>query len=102
MGRWAQARRRGSCDKVAPLAAPVLTADSLANELSWTWTGEDPVQWIIDSSVDGVTEWEPTFTDAGVSRMHESVDSGFFYRIQGVKGDSSPVTEWSNVVHMDL
>lgn len=98
MGRWAQARKRGS----SPIgynagAAPVLSdnADPDAG-LEWTWAYADPEHWLIQNSVNGIDEWEDVFTVAGIVRNYPGPPANFWYRMVGLDTLDVIITGWSN------
>jgi len=96
MGRWSQSQLRGGAGVPSALAAPILHDDGGEN-LSWSWDGADPFQWILEQSADGITAWATFANPAGSDRAQFGVDPDFFYRIYGSDG-SSQVTATSNVV----
>lgn len=75
----------------------MLTTDGSDN-LFWTWSATNPVNWRIMVSVDGGVTWTIFDSSSGTSREYDGVDSGKQYKIVGVDGSGNPVTDYSNVV----
>lgn len=99
MGRYAQAKRRGSAvpSETALEPAPVIT-NANGDELDWTWGGVDPANWTIQTSVDGVSEWEDQYETDGTARNWISPQTELYYRIRGGNEFFNPVTGWSNIM----
>lgn len=96
MGRWAQARRRGS-DSGASLAClpPVLT-DGGFGTIAWVYDCPDPVQWRIEQATTGMNDWAEHALVDGADRNYPSATPGSDWRVVGVDGDDNPTTEYSN------
>jgi len=76
---------------------------TLSEVLQWTWELSDPFMWIIQSSVDGETEWEDVDSTDGSNRVFGPPGpSELYYRIRGADSESNPVTEWSNIVLLNV
>ncbi len=102
MGRYAQARKRGSTPPGSGVVpAPVLSYDSGGDSLAWTWAGPTPETWEIYSSVDGETEWESTYESSGIDNTYPGPAAGFYYRVFGADIGLNPVTGTSNVVFVE-
>jgi hypothetical protein len=99
MGRYAQARRRGS-DRADVLSnpAPFLSHGEAETTLQWTWTGADAAFFELQNSLDGETEWEDYDEYGGLERATAELPTGFYYRIAAVFDTPPGVSPWSNVV----
>ena len=74
-----------------------MTWNSVAMQLEWTWIYDNPVQWKIESSADGVSGWSVLgFTD-GADRVCGCY-LGLYYRLTGVDSLYAAVTGISAAV----
>lgn len=103
MGRWAQARKRGShVEATLPLVAPVLVQnDDPADQLNWTWSGADPDHWTMYDSIAGLGIFVPFDTTDGAGRtmMITSAGSGKDWKVIGYDALDAPLTLFSNIVN---
>ncbi len=91
----------GTAEVVGP-GAPVL-AFTPVDHLAWTWPAEDPVNWSIEESSDGVSGWVEVDLEPGTLRNADGVTTiGKFYRVSGTDGDDLRITNYSNVVEASV
>lgn len=98
MGRWAQARKRGSTppgSAVLPVG-PVITFDD--PNIVWTWVLPDPGFWQMQESVDEGETWNIIDTVDGDARSWEIPHSGVQFRIFGSDAEGIPTTGYSNAL----
>jgi len=74
----------------------MLTTDEIV--LDWVWDKPNPDHWRFDTSVDGVTEWEPDVNKAAALRTYTPPGSTLFWRIAGYDATGNRTTGYSNVV----
>lgn len=77
--------------------APVLAIDG-GNNLTWTWSGGDPVNWALQQSADGGTTWTNFDNPGGDSRAYPPVPGGFDWKIYAEDSIPNQVGPDSNVV----
>lgn len=75
-----------------------MSYDAGTTSLNWTWTSADPDNWVIESSADGVTMWEPLETISGSLRTWDSGGLMDYFRVHGTTS-GSPDTGTSNIVY---
>ena len=78
---------------------PVL-GDDAGGDLTWTWSGPNPVQWVILESIDGLSGWANVETEDGTQRSNSAVSEGFYFQIVGQDGGGNNVTQGSNVHYL--
>lgn len=98
MGRWAQARARGSSyEQPGTSSAPVLSyvPDFV---LEWTWGFADPETWRTFESISALGPWSQVESDPGTDRTNSVVVPGLFYYIIGQTAGGVDQTLQSNIL----
>jgi len=79
---------------------PLRISRQSASSIRIHWQSTTVATWQIQTSVDGLGEWEDEPEAAGSLRVVPANSRPFFYRLLGLDGEAVPVTEYSNTLNM--
>lgn len=85
----------------APLSSPVLLTFNTSGG-TWSWSGTNPVNWLIQHSTDNGNTWNTNYTATGSARSLSGglYQAGWQISIIGVDGNNNIITGRSNKIQI--